>query len=57
MLETDCPVVYRRGTEAEFESRPADILRVLKGVSTLIGIDEARLAEVTTANALEFFGI
>ncbi len=57
MLETDCPVVYRRGTEEEFESRPADILRVLKGVSALRGIDEARLAETTTANALRFFGI
>ena len=57
MLETDCPVVYRRGTEAEFESRPADIPRVLKGVSALRGIDEARLAEATTANALEFFGL
>ncbi|MFC2069737.1 TatD family hydrolase [Chloroflexota bacterium] len=57
MLETDCPVVYRRGTEDEFESRPSDVLRVLKGVSVLRGIDEAELAEVTTANALEFFGL
>jgi TatD DNase family protein len=57
MLETDCPVVYRRGTEAEFESRPADILRVLKGVSALRGIDETSLAEATTTNALRFFGL
>ncbi len=57
MLETDCPVVYRQGTEAEFESRPADILRVLKGVSALRETNEAQLAEATTANALEFFGI
>jgi TatD DNase family protein len=57
MLETDCPVVYGRGTENEFESRPSDIARVLKGVAALRNTDEAQLAAATTANARELFGL
>jgi Tat protein secretion system quality control protein TatD with DNase activity len=57
MLETDSPVVYRRGTEDEFEARPADVLRVLKAVSSMRGIDEATLAGTTTASARRFLGI
>lgn len=57
LLETDSPVVYRRGTEFEYESRPAHVLRVLKGVSALTGMDEVQIAEVTTGNALRFFGL
>lgn len=57
LLETDSPVVYRRGTEFEYESRPTHILRALRGVSELRGVDEAQIAEVTTDNALKFFGL
>ncbi|MFC1989554.1 TatD family hydrolase [Chloroflexota bacterium] len=57
LLETDSPVVYRRGTELEFESRPAHILRALRGVSRLTGVDEAKIAEATTDNALKLFGL
>jgi TatD DNase family protein len=57
LLETDSPVVYRGGREFEYESRPAHILRVLKGVSELRGMDEIQIAEVTTANALRFFSL
>lgn len=57
LLETDSPVIYRHGTAFEYESRPADVLRSLKGVSQLIGMDEAQLAEQTTVNALKFFGL
>ncbi len=57
LLETDSPVVYRRGTESEFESRPADVTRVLKGVATLRATDEAQLAETTTNNAVKLFGL
>ena len=57
LLETDAPVVYRWGTELEYESRPAHILRVLTGVSRLRGMDETEIAEVTTGNALKFFGL
>jgi len=54
LLETDSPVIYQRGTELEYESRPAHILRVLRSVSKLKGMDENQIAEVTTNNALNF---
>ncbi len=57
LLETDSPVVYRRGTELEYESRPAHILRALRGVSGIKGVDEAQIAEATTDNARRFFGL
>ena len=57
LLETDSPVVYRRGTEFEYESRPVHLLRSLSGVSALKGRDESQIAEITTANALKFFGL
>ena len=57
LLETDSPVVYRRGSEFEYESRPADIVRALKGVAGLKGISEDQIAEVTTENALRLFGL
>ena len=55
LLETDSPVVYRRGSEFEYESEPAHVLRVLNGVARLRGMSEAQIAEVTTDNALKFF--
>ena len=57
LLETDTPVVYRRGSEFEYEAKPADVLRALKGVARLKGVSEAQIAEVTTANAVRFFGL
>jgi TatD DNase family protein len=56
LLETDSPVVYRRGTEFEYESRPVHVLRTLAGVSKLRSLDEAVVAEATTRNAMRFFG-
>jgi TatD DNase family protein len=53
LLETDCPVAY--GRETRYESRPIDVLRGLKAVSQLKGVDEATIAEQTTRNAVEFF--
>ena len=57
VLETDSPVVYRRGTDVEYESRPAHTLRVLKGVSRLKGAEEAEIADITTDNAVRLFGL
>ena len=57
LLETDAPVVYGRGREFEYESSPADVVRSLRGAAGLKGMSEAELAEVTTANALRFFGL
>ena len=55
LLETDSPVVYRRGSEFEYEARPADVVRALRGAARLKGVSEAQIAEVTTDNALKFF--
>jgi len=57
LLETDSPVVYRRGSEFEYEARPSDVLRSLRGAARLKGVSEVRLAEITTGNALKFFGL
>jgi TatD DNase family protein len=57
LLETDCPVIYQRGSENEFESSPADVLRSLKGAADLKGVSEEDIAEVTTKNAKALFGI
>ena len=57
LLETDSPVVYRRGSEFEYEARPADIIRSLRSAAQLRGVSEAQIAEVTTANTLRLFGI
>jgi TatD DNase family protein len=55
LLETDCPVTY--GREARYESQPMDVLRGLKAVSQLKGVEEAVVAEQTTRNAVEFFSL
>ncbi len=55
LLETDCPVSYGRKTR--YESRPADVLRDLKAVSQLKGVDEATIAAQTTKNAVDFFSL
>ena len=57
LLETDAPVVYGRGREFEYESSPADVVRSLRGAAGLKGMSEAQLAEVTTENAMRFFGL
>ena len=54
-LETDCPVVY--GRETKYRSEPVDILRSMKAVAAVKGIDEITLAEQTTCNAVNFFGL
>ena len=55
LLETDCPVTY--GRESKYESKPADVLRSLKAVARLKGVDEAVIAEQTTINAATFFSL
>ena len=57
LLETDSPVVYRRGTEFEYQSRPSHIWRALSGVVELRGIGEAQVAEMTAANTLRLFNL
>jgi TatD DNase family protein len=55
LLETDSPVIYRRGSENEFTSSPADVLRSLQGAAMLKGTDEDSLAGITTENAIKLF--
>jgi TatD DNase family protein len=55
LLETDTPVTY--GRETKYQSRPADIIRSLKAVATLKGIDEVTAASQTTENAVKLFGL
>jgi len=55
LLETDCPVAY--GRETKYRSEPADILRSLKAVAALKGMDEVAMAKQTTCNAANFFGL
>jgi len=57
LLETDSPVTYGRGRDFEFEARPVHILKSLKGAAQLKGMSEAEIAEITTANALNFFSL
>jgi TatD DNase family protein len=57
LLETDSPVVYGRGRDFEFESRPRDVLRSLGGAAALKGLKEAEMAETTTRNALRLFDL
>ena len=55
LLETDSPVIYGRGRDFEYESRPVHILAALRGAAQLKGMSEAEIAEITTDNALDFF--
>lgn len=57
LLETDCPVVYGRGSEHEFTSSPADVMKSLQGAAALKGVSEAEIAEITTENAVRLFGL
>ena len=55
LLETDAPVVYGRGRDFAYASRPVDVRRSLRVAAELKGVSEARLAEITTNNARDFF--
>ncbi len=55
LLETDCPVWY--GREAKYQSRPADIARSLRAVAEIKARDVATVADRTTRNAIELFGL
>jgi TatD DNase family protein len=55
LLETDCPVTY--GREQKYQSRPSDVMRTLKAVAQLRGVVEETIANMTTENALRFFGL
>jgi len=55
LLETDCPVSY--GRENRYRSQPSDVLRSLKAVAAIKGVNESTIAEQTTQNASKLFSI
>jgi TatD DNase family protein len=55
LLETDCPVYY--GKDGRYRSQPSDVLRSLRAVAAIKGMDETEVASITTANARQLFGI
>jgi len=57
LLETDSPVVYQRGSEFEYQARPADVIKSLEGAAELKNISPAQIAGATTANARKLFGL
>jgi TatD DNase family protein len=57
LLETDSPVIYQRGTENEFKSTPADVLRSLAGTAKLKGSPADIIADATSVNAMRIFGL
>jgi len=52
LLETDSPVIYE-GRRSE----PADVVRTLQAVARIKEISEPEVADVTTKNAVRFFGL
>jgi TatD DNase family protein len=57
LLETDSPVTYGRGSQREFEARPADVRRSLAASAALRSQPQELVAEATTGNAVKLFGL
>ena len=57
LLETDSPVVYRRGTEYEFTSTPVDVFRSLAGAAKLKDLPQDLVADTTSLNAVRLFNL
>ena len=55
LLETDSPVSY--GKEERYQSQPADVMRSLGAVAQLKGLERGIIAEQTTENAIQVFGL
>ncbi|OGW76082.1 MAG: hypothetical protein A2Z72_01820 [Omnitrophica bacterium RBG_13_46_9] len=55
-IETDCPVIYKPES-GSYRSEPKDVLRTLKAVAEIKNMEIARVAEKTSRNAIEFFGL
>ena len=53
LLETDCPVTY--GRTDRYRAAPADVVRSLRAVAAIKGLDVDVVAEATTANAARIF--
>lgn len=57
LLETDSPVTYAHGRIGEYQAQPSDALRSLAETARIKEIPLAELADITTANAEQLFGL
>ncbi len=57
LLETDSPVTYGRGSQSEFDAKPADVRRSLAATALLRKSSEDTIAGLTTENAVKAFGL
>jgi len=57
LLETDSPVTYHPAENAGYTAMPVHVMRSLSGAALLKGVSDADVAEVTTENAFDFFGL
>jgi len=60
LIETDAPYLLPRSLSPKPKSRrnePAHLVEVLRVVATARGQSEQHVAEITTANAIDFFGL
>ncbi len=55
LLETDCPVTY--GMEVKYTSSLRHIIKPLEAVADIKSMDKRVVAEATTRNAFDFFGL
>jgi len=57
LLETDSPVTYAYGRAGEYQAQPADTRRSLEGTAKIKEVSAAELADITTTNAVQLFGL
>jgi len=57
LLETDAPVTYASGREGEYQSQPSDVRRSLEGAAIIKNATVTELADITTSNAIQLFGL
>ncbi len=57
LLETDSPDMPPVGAAPDAPNEPRNLLLNLRGAAELLGCDAAEVAEATTRNASEVFGL
>lgn len=55
LVETDSPLLAGPRKRKQEENEPAFVIDVVKGISEIRGIDEERLRQITTENAIKLF--
>ncbi|MFW6065920.1 MAG: TatD family hydrolase [Planctomycetota bacterium] len=57
LIETDCPYLSPEPVRKMRTNEPANVVHVLRMLADVRGVDAESLAERTTANAADFFGL